>query len=112
MDEMGEVLGPAPAAVMRVARRYRWQILLKFLPTARPHVRDLLGLGRLCPPSVSMGIDVDPLSIDWLLFTMENSLAYGYLKKVHHIAFNVKDIVVSRSFYGNILGLLNRHNLG
>jgi primosomal protein N' (replication factor Y) len=64
MDEMGEVLGPAPAAVMRVARRYRWQILLKFLPTARPHVRDLLGLGRLCPPSVSMGIDVDPLSID------------------------------------------------
>jgi glyoxylase I family protein len=36
---------------------------------------------------------------------MENSLAYGYLKKVHHIAFNVKDMVVSCHFYGNILGL-------
>ncbi|NJL82955.1 MAG: primosomal protein N', partial [Chloroflexaceae bacterium] len=26
----GEVLGPAPATIGRVARRYRWQVLLKF----------------------------------------------------------------------------------
>lgn len=32
-------------------------------------------------------------------------LAAGNLRKVHHIAFNVKDIALSRHFYGNILGL-------
>jgi glyoxylase I family protein len=32
-------------------------------------------------------------------------LASGCLRKVHHIAFNVKDMTVSRRFYGQILGL-------
>jgi glyoxylase I family protein len=32
-------------------------------------------------------------------------LASGYLRKVHHIAFNVKDMATSRHFYGQILGL-------
>ncbi|MEI6445669.1 MAG: VOC family protein [Nostocales cyanobacterium ELA583] len=29
----------------------------------------------------------------------------GYLRKVHHIAFNVADMQASRYFYGHILGL-------
>jgi glyoxylase I family protein len=32
-------------------------------------------------------------------------LAIGQLRKVHHIAFNVKDMTASRRFYGEILGL-------
>jgi glyoxylase I family protein len=32
-------------------------------------------------------------------------LASGCLRKMHHIAFNVKDMTVSRHFYGQILGL-------
>jgi glyoxylase I family protein len=34
-----------------------------------------------------------------------NSLALGTLRKVHHIAFNVKDMQASRQFYGAFLGL-------
>jgi glyoxylase I family protein len=33
------------------------------------------------------------------------SLNKGILRKVHHIAFNVKDMTASRYFYGKILGL-------
>jgi primosomal protein N' (replication factor Y) len=58
-----EILGPAPANIMRVARRYRWQILLKF-PTRPEPMPDLTSLRQYCPSSVSMIIDVDPLSID------------------------------------------------
>ncbi|MGL5035136.1 MAG: VOC family protein, partial [Microcystaceae cyanobacterium] len=32
-------------------------------------------------------------------------LDQGILKKVHHFALNVKDLAVSRYFYGHILGL-------
>jgi glyoxylase I family protein len=32
-------------------------------------------------------------------------LTVGSLRKVHHIAFNVKDMKASRHFYGHILGL-------
>ncbi len=32
-------------------------------------------------------------------------LAIGYLRRVHHIALNVKDMMRSRHFYGEILGL-------
>ncbi len=59
-----EILGPAPASVMRVARRYRWQILLKFPPEASTTLPDLTQLRALIPKSVSLTIDVDPLSID------------------------------------------------
>ncbi|MGC1395273.1 MAG: primosomal protein N', partial [Coleofasciculaceae cyanobacterium] len=58
-----EILGPAPASVMRVARRYRWQILLKFpldVPVELPYLTELRSL---CPPGVSFGIDVDPLNL-------------------------------------------------
>ena len=33
------------------------------------------------------------------------TIAPGSLRRVHHIAFNVKDIEASRHFYGKILGL-------
>jgi glyoxylase I family protein len=32
-------------------------------------------------------------------------LSVGNLREVHHIAFNVKDMTLSRHFYGKILGL-------
>ena len=59
-----EILGPAPASIMRIARRYRWQILLKFAPEVRENLPDLNGLRSLCPKSVSMSIDVDPINMD------------------------------------------------
>jgi glyoxylase I family protein len=34
-----------------------------------------------------------------------NCLAQGTLRRVHHIALNVKDMQASRHFYGGILGL-------
>ena len=75
-----DILGPAPANVMRVARRYRWQILLKF-PLDETNLPDLNilrdnrsllvsnkeRLSRLrshLPKSVSMTIDVDPINMD------------------------------------------------
>lgn len=63
LDNDVEILGPAPATIMRVARRYRWQILLKFPTKPNPDL-DLNSLRRYCSPSVSMLIDVDPLSIN------------------------------------------------
>ncbi|MCC0178956.1 primosomal protein N' [Waterburya agarophytonicola K14] len=75
-----DILGPAPASVMRVARRYRWQILLKFSQSETdspdlnilPDNADLLvshkeRLSRLrshLPKSVSMTIDIDPINMD------------------------------------------------
>ena len=61
----GAILGPAPANIMRVARRYRWQILLKFPTPERKKLPDFNQLRGLCPRSVSFTIDVDPLSIDY-----------------------------------------------
>ncbi|ERN42517.1 primosomal protein N' [Rubidibacter lacunae KORDI 51-2] len=54
-----EVLGPAPAAVERIARRYRWQVLLKVRD--RQALPDLQPLRACCPTDVSLTIDVDPL---------------------------------------------------
>jgi primosomal protein N' (replication factor Y) len=56
-----ELLGPAPAPILRVARRYRWQLLLKFPQGAT--LPDLTGLRKLCPPEASLTIDVDPLNL-------------------------------------------------
>ncbi|MBW4472288.1 MAG: VOC family protein [Stenomitos rutilans HA7619-LM2] len=36
---------------------------------------------------------------------LTNGLALGTLRKVHHVAFNVKDMQASRQFYGAFLGL-------
>ncbi|MEN9870115.1 MAG: hypothetical protein RLZZ171_1103, partial [Cyanobacteriota bacterium] len=59
-----EILGPAPANIMRVARRYRWQILLKFPAAAKDNLPDLNLLRAHLPKAVSMTIDVDPINIE------------------------------------------------
>ena len=59
-----EILGPAPANIMRVARRYRWQILLKFSATAQENLPDLNILRSHLPKTVSMTIDVDPMNME------------------------------------------------
>ena len=58
-----EILGPAPASIMRVSNRYRWQILLKFAPDSLPDLTDWNHVRSLCPSSVSLTIDVDPLNM-------------------------------------------------
>ena len=58
-----DVLGPAPANILRVANRYRWQILLKFAPEDLPKLPDWQEIRQLCPDSVSLTIDIDPLNI-------------------------------------------------
>ena len=57
-----ELLGPAPAPIMRVANRYRWHILLKFAVNASIEL-PLARLRERTPPSVSLTIDVDPLNL-------------------------------------------------
>lgn len=61
-----EILGPAPANIMRVARRYRWQILLKLPLTATANLPDLNTLRSHLPKSVSISItiDVDPINME------------------------------------------------
>ncbi|BAW96331.1 primosomal protein N' [[Synechococcus] sp. NIES-970] len=58
-----ELLGPVPANVLRVARRYRWQVVLKF-PQGKQVLPDLTFLRELCPRNVSLSINVDPLYLD------------------------------------------------
>ncbi|MDF5738309.1 MULTISPECIES: primosomal protein N' [unclassified Nostoc] len=62
-EEEFEILGPAPASILRVANRYRWQILIKFAPEALPQLPDWEEVRSLCPQSVSLTIDVDPINI-------------------------------------------------
>ncbi|MDZ8109038.1 MAG: primosomal protein N' [Nostoc sp. DedQUE12a] len=62
-NEELEILGPAPAGILRVANRYRWQILIKFAPDELPQLPDWEQVRSLCPQSVSLTIDVDPLNI-------------------------------------------------
>ena len=57
LGDRAQILGPAPASIMRVARRYRWQILLKFSTGDREHLPDLNILRTHCPKSVAMTID-------------------------------------------------------
>jgi primosomal protein N' (replication factor Y) len=66
LEEAGseyEVLGPAPAGIMRVARRYRWQILLKFPLEVPVELPNWAQLRELCPKDISLTIDVDPLNM-------------------------------------------------
>lgn len=63
LGEQVEILGPAPASVMRVAKRFRWHILLKFSDNLIQTL-DLKQLRGICPASVSLSIDVDPLYIE------------------------------------------------
>ncbi|XTZ09759.1 MAG: replication restart helicase PriA, partial [cyanobacterium endosymbiont of Rhopalodia yunnanensis] len=59
-----EILGPVPAKIMRIARRYRWHILLKFSPNAQVIIPDINELRKVCPQSVYLTFDIDPLIID------------------------------------------------
>ncbi|WP_353672708.1 primosomal protein N' [Synechocystis sp. LKSZ1] len=58
-----DILGPAPASILRVADRFRWQILLK-MPSHQAWKPDLARWQSLCPSGVSLHLDIDPLSID------------------------------------------------
>jgi primosomal protein N' (replication factor Y) (superfamily II helicase) len=58
-----ELLGPAPAAIERLAGRYRWQILLKGGLDESLNLRELGEMRSHCPPGVSLAIDVDPLHL-------------------------------------------------
>ncbi len=62
-----ELLGPAPANILRVARRYRWQILLKLPRSSEGAVPvfslPIAQLRSQCPSSVRLTIDVDPVSL-------------------------------------------------
>jgi primosomal protein N' (replication factor Y) (superfamily II helicase) len=55
-----EVLGPAPAMVMRVNNRYRWQIMLKYLADGSAILPDWEKLRTQCSNVIKMTIDVDP----------------------------------------------------
>jgi primosomal protein N' (replication factor Y) (superfamily II helicase) len=55
-----EVLGPAPAMVMRVNNRYRWQIMLKYLPDGSAVLPDWEVLRTQCSNVIKMTVDVDP----------------------------------------------------
>jgi primosomal protein N' (replication factor Y) (superfamily II helicase) len=59
-----DILGPVPASILRVANRYRWQILLKFAPGTPPYLPNWEEIDKLCrQKSVSFTIDVDPLNM-------------------------------------------------
>lgn len=58
-----QLLGPAPATILRVARRFRWQILLKFPPDAEVKLPDMTELRALCANGVSFLMDIDPLNV-------------------------------------------------
>ncbi|MBD2327848.1 primosomal protein N' [Alkalinema sp. FACHB-956] len=62
-DANYELLGPAPAAILRVAQRYRWQILLKSPLGSVPNLPDLATLRSYCGQSVSLTIDIDPMNL-------------------------------------------------
>ena len=61
LSEDWTILGPVPAPILRIARRYRWQVLLKGA-IALP-LPDLTDLSNQCPAPVSLTIDVDPLNL-------------------------------------------------
>ncbi|MGF1496576.1 MAG: primosomal protein N' [Elainellaceae cyanobacterium] len=61
-----ELLGPAPAAVLRVARRYRWHLLLKCPAGSAQAIAAQLELAQLrsrCPAAVRLTLDIDPLNL-------------------------------------------------
>lgn len=58
-----EILGPAPATIVRVSRRYRWQILVKCLSNEVPPLAFWDELRTLCPTAVGLTVDIDPLHL-------------------------------------------------
>jgi primosomal protein N' (replication factor Y) (superfamily II helicase) len=66
-ETLVELLGPAPADILRVAQHYRWQILLKLPPNPKTKTASfelpVAELRALCPSSIRFSIDVDPLTL-------------------------------------------------
>lgn len=62
-----EVLGPAPANILRVAGKFRWQILVKLPANLAGHPHQwrlpLETLQCCCPKPIRLAVDVDPLSL-------------------------------------------------
>lgn len=58
-----ELLGPTAASIPRVARRFRWQILLKSWSANPLALPDLAELRSHSLPGVSLTVDVDPLHL-------------------------------------------------
>jgi primosomal protein N' (replication factor Y) len=60
----GEVLGPAPAPLSKLAGRYRWHIVLRGRPGGGLHRRlEALLADVRKPPGVRLAVDVDPLDM-------------------------------------------------
>ena len=57
-------LGPAPATILRVAGRFRWQVLVKYPAGVGVTLPAIAELRALCAKSVSLTVDVDPIAID------------------------------------------------
>jgi primosomal protein N' (replication factor Y) (superfamily II helicase) len=61
-----EVLGPAPANILRVAGRFRWQLMVKMPPNlcGRPHEWKIpvQEMQNCCDKNVRLTVDVDPLN--------------------------------------------------
>lgn len=64
LQDRGEILGPAPATIMRIADRYRWQFLIKLEINDQETSINLNEILDQCSPKVYISLDVDPLSID------------------------------------------------
>lgn len=65
-DRAFNLLGPAPATILRVADRFHWQILLKFPPQVipvLPSLEELRSLVKSLSAGVSLSIDVDALNL-------------------------------------------------
>jgi primosomal protein N' (replication factor Y) (superfamily II helicase) len=56
------ILGPAPAPVYRVARRYRWHLLIKLTADQSPMSLNLADLQQQVPKGISLIVDIDPQS--------------------------------------------------
>jgi len=57
------LLGPAPAPVLRIANRYRWQLLLKLPMSRDASWFNVEALRSLCPNTVSLLVDIDPITM-------------------------------------------------
>jgi primosomal protein N' (replication factor Y) (superfamily II helicase) len=62
-----ELLGPNPAVVARVSRRYRWQILIKLMEKnsleAMCKLPDLQEMRTICGNQVALSVDIDPTNL-------------------------------------------------
>jgi primosomal protein N' (replication factor Y) (superfamily II helicase) len=62
-----EILGPAPANILRVAGRFRWQLMLKMPPNlwgnAHSWKLPIQEMKNCCDPHLRLTVDVDPLNL-------------------------------------------------